>query len=185
MTTTVDEDTTGVNVEADDSDDEGNEKVDGRKNRTRDFSKFSESHQSLANYVNSNPEFQAAGLPTLTPGQVKALLALRTDWADTPQRKAEREARKAEREAEKAEFVGMTDEEIKSEKAARRAEKQAAKLQAKIDEALAKARAIREGKDASGADLVAAVEAQQNGSVENEDSTESEDKPRRRIGRNR
>lgn len=180
--TVVDENTTAVEVETDDN---GEEKVDGRKNRTRDFSKFTEAHQSLADYINSNPEYQAAGLQGITPNHVKAVLSLRTEWADTPERKAEREARKAEREEEKSQFAGMTDEEIKAEKAARRAEKQASKLQAKIDAALAKAKAIREGKDASGADLVAAVEAQQNGSVESGESGESEEKPKRRIGRNR
>lgn len=181
--TVTDENTTAVDVEEDDSDENGEEKVDGRKNRTRDFSKFSEVHQSLASYINNNETYQASGQEDITPNQVKAVLALRGEWADTPERKAEREARKAEREAEKAQYAGMTDEEIKAEKAAKRAEKQAEKLQAKIDAALAKARALREGKDASGADLVAAVEAQQNGSEAPE--PESEDRPRRRIGRNR
>lgn len=140
-----------------------NKTESGRKERERDFSKFSESHQSLADYINADEKVIEAGITGITPNQVKAVLALRNDWADTPERKAEREARKAEREAEKAEFAGLTAEEVKAERAARRAEKQAEKLEARVKEALEKAARIREGKDATGADLAAAVEAQQNG----------------------
>lgn len=128
----------------------------------RDFTKHSDDNVSLAEFINADAKVQEAGI-TVTPAQVKAVLALRNDWADTPERKAEREARKAEREAEKKQFEGLTDEEIKAEKAARRAEKSAAKMQEKVQEALDRAAAIRSGKDLSGSDLAAAVEAQQNG----------------------
>jgi hypothetical protein len=128
----------------------------------RDFTKHTEDNASLAEFINADEKVKEAGI-TVTPFQVKAILALRSDWADTPERKAEREKRKAEREAEKKQFAGMTDEEIKAEKAARRAEKSAEKMQAKVQEALDRAKAIREGKDLSGADLAAAVESQQNG----------------------
>lgn len=130
--------------------------------RERDFSKYTEAHESLANFINEDEKVKEAGLE-ISPNLVKAVLALRGDWADTPERKAEREARKREREEEKKQFVGMTEEEIKAEKAARRAERTAQKMQEKVAEALARAAALREGKDASGADLAAAVEAQQNG----------------------
>jgi len=135
----------------------------GRKPGERDFTKFTDDHQGLANFVNADPKFVEAGIESVTPNQVKAILALRTDYNDTPERKALKEERKAAREAEKAEFAGMDPEQVKAEKAARRAEKQAEKMQARVAEALAKAQAIREGRDASGADLAAAVEAQQNG----------------------
>lgn len=161
------------------------EKEDGRKNRERDFTKTSDSHQELADFINSNDKYAeavAAGVTTpVTANQVKAILALRTDYADTPEKKAEREARKAEREAEAQKYAGLTKEEIAAEKAAKRAETQAAKLQKRVEEALAKAAALREGKDASGADLAAEIEASQNGSVA---ETEAEgDEPKRRIGR--
>lgn len=139
------------------------EKKDGRKERERDFTKYRESDESLATYINADAKVQEAGI-TLTPNQVKAVLSLRTEWADTPERKAEREARKREREEEKKQFAGLTDEQIAAEKKARRAEKQAEKMQAKVQEALDRAAALREGKDLSGKDLAAAVEAAQNGS---------------------
>jgi hypothetical protein len=129
----------------------------------RDFTKYTEAHESLANYINADEKVKEAGLE-ISPNLVKAVLALRTEWADTPERKAEREERKRQREEEKKQFAGMSDEEIKAEKAARRAERTAQKMQAKVAEALARAAALREGKDLSGADLAAAVESAQNGS---------------------
>lgn len=145
------------------------EKVDGRKERERDFSKFTEAHQSLADYINADAKVVEAGIVGITPNQVKAVLALRTEWADTPERKAEREQRKLAREEEKKEFAGLTDEEIKAEKAARRAESSAKKMQAKVQEALDRAAALREGKDLGGKELAEAVEAAQNGTVVDEE----------------
>lgn len=152
-------------VESDDS-----TQTDGRK--SRDFSKFTEKHQELADYINSHPDVVSAGIPAITPNQVKAAFALRGEFNDTPEVKAAREERRKQREEEKKQFAGMTPEEIKAEKAAKRAEAQAAKLEARVKEALAKAQAIREGKDASGEDVAAAVEAKQ-------------DDSKRKIGRRR
>jgi hypothetical protein len=148
-------------VEANDSD---------KANKARDFSKFRPAHQELADYVNAN-----SGLDPVTPNQVKAILALKTEFAGSPEQKAAREERKAALAAEKAKFAGLTAEEIKAERSARRAEAQAEKLQARVAEALAKAQALREGKDASGADLAAAVEA--------EVGTVEDGEKKRRFGR--
>lgn len=158
------------------------EKADGRKERERDFSKHTVAHQELADFVNADEKFVEAGIAPVNANQVKAILALRTDFNDTPEKIAERAARKAEREELEKKFAGLTKEEIVAEKAAARAETQAAKLQKRVEEALAKAAALREGKDASGADLAAEIEASQNGSVP-EPEADSEDEPKRRIGR--
>jgi hypothetical protein len=128
---------------------------DDKANKNRDFTKFRPAHQELADFVNAN-----SGLDPVTPNQIKAILALRTDFANSPEVKAAREERKAKAAEEKAKFAGLTQEEIKSERAARRAEAQAAKLQARVAEALAKAQALRENKDATGEDIAAAVEAE-------------------------
>lgn len=132
-----------------------------RAERTRDFTKFRPQHEEFANFINSHPEWKKAELGDITPNQVKAVLALKVDFNDTPEQKAAREQRKAELEEQKREFEGMTPEQIKAEKAARRAEKQAEKLEAQIREAREKAEALRSGKAATGADLAAAVEANQ------------------------
>lgn len=129
--------------------------------KAHDFSKFRPMHEDLANYVNAH-----SGLDAVTPNQVKAILTLRAEYASTPEVKAAREARKAEREAEKQKFAGLTPEEIKAERAARRAEKQAEKLQARVAEALAKAQALRENKEATGEDIASAVEEAVEGTSE-------------------
>ena len=143
---------------------------DKKTERGRDFSKFRPAHQELADFVNAH-----SGLDPISPNQVKALLALRTDFNNTAEVKAQREARKAELAAEKAKFNGMTDAQIKAEKAARRAEAQAAKLQARVAEAQAKAEALRNAQAASGEDLASAVESAQNG----------DDSKRPKLSRNR
>lgn len=158
-------------------DDEVTSKATGseKDGRARDFSKFTEKHQELADYINSHEDYVKAGLAPITPNQVKAAFALRTEFNDTPEVKEAREARKAQLAEEKKQYAGLTLEQIKAEKAAKRAEAQAAKLQARVQEALAKAQAIREGKDASGEDVAAAVEAAQ---------AEDDSAPqKRRIGR--
>lgn len=137
------------------------ESADEANKRERDFTKFRPSHEELADFINNHPEWKAAEQGDVTPNQVKAILALKTDFNDTPEKRAEREARKRELEEEKKLFAGMTPEQIAQEKAARKAEKQAEKLQAKIDEARKRAEELRSGKAASGADLAAAVEANQ------------------------
>lgn len=143
--------------------------------KSRDFTKFTEKHQELADYINANADFVKAELDAVTPGQVKAFLALRAEFSNTPEVKAAREARKIQLEEEKKLYAGLTAEEIKAEKAAKRAEAQAAKLQARVQEALAKAQAIREGKDASGEDVAAAVDA----------AVGDDSEGKRRIGRKR
>ena len=164
-----DEDTTGE--ENENETEEGGER--GRK-KDRDFTKFRDSHRELADYVNAN-----SGLPAVSPNQIKAILALRSDFNNTPEQVAKREEAKQRREAEAKKYEGMSDEQIKAAKAADLVEKQVAKMEARIQEAKAKAAALREGKEASGTDLAAQVEAQQNGAKTSEDSG------KRRIGRNR
>lgn len=149
------------------------------ESKSRDFTKFTEKHQELADYINANADFVKAELDAVTPGQVKAILALRAEFSNTPEVKAAREARKIQLAEEKKLYAGLTAEEIKAEKAAKRAEAQAAKLQARVEAALAKAQAIREGKDASGADVAAAVDAAVG------DSAADDSGEKRRIGRKR
>lgn len=188
QTVTADEDTTAAEATGSENGDE----TDDEK-KSRDFSKFTEKHKELADFINANEDYQKAELSAITPQQVKAVLALRTDFNDTPEVKAERAKRKAEREEEKKQFEGLSAEQIKAEKAARRAEATADKLRKRVEEAMAKAAAIREGKDASGEDVAAAVEAAQSVSatpvVEDEavqGSLEDEDAPQKRtIGRQR
>lgn len=149
---------------------------DKSKGRARDFTKFRPSHQELADFINQHEEWKTAGLGDVTPNQVKAVLALRSDFNDTPEQKEAREARKRELAEEKKQFEGMTPEQIKNEKAARRAEKQAEKLEQQIREAREKAEALRSGKAATGEDLAAAVEA-------NQAAEASGDAPKRTLGR--
>lgn len=149
---------------------------DDEKGRKRDFTKFRPSHKELADFIAEHPEFKESGVTPPSPEQVKAVLALRSDFNDTPEQKAAREKRKAELAEEKKQFEGMTPEQVKAEKAARRAEKQAASLEAKIAEARQKAADLRSGKTATGADLAAAVESAQNG-AEKPKTTISKGKP--------
>jgi len=148
--------------------------TDDASGKSRDFTKFTEKHQELADYINAHPDYLNAGLAPLTANQIKAAFTLRTEFNNTPEVKAARAARKAQLEEEKKQYAGLTAEEIKAEKAAKRAEAQAAKLQARVEEALKKAQAIREGKDASGEDVAAAVEA-----------AVGDDEGKRKIGRRR
>ena len=167
VTVVEDEDTTGAADASDGDDDEDS--------KSRDFTKFTKKHEEIAAFINANEDYVKAGLEPLTAGQVKAAFALRTDFNKTPEALAAAAERKAKREAEKEKYAGLTAEQIKTEKAAARAEEQAKKLQARVQAALAKAQAIREGKDASGEDVAAAVEAEQG-----ETPAEA---PKRRIGR--
>lgn len=148
------------------------------KKRGRDFTKFRPAHQQLADYVNAH-----SGLDPITPNQVKALLALRVDFNNLPEQVSERAARKAEREAAKTKYDGMNADQIKAAKAAERAERQAAKLEARVNEAKAKAEALRSSVTASGEDLAAAVEAAQAESAQAESADKGDEK--RRIGRRR
>ena len=146
------------------------ETAEQRSLRQRDFTKFTAKHQELANYINAH-----SGLDAITPNQVKAALILRTDFNNTPEQVAKRDQRKAELAAEKEKFAGLTDVQIKAEKAARRAEAQAQKMQARVDEARKKAEELRSAAAASGEDLASAVESAQNG----------EETKRPRLSRNR
>ena len=143
-----------------------------RKKRDRDFTKFRPQHAELAEYVNEN-----SGLPPVSPQQVKAILALRTDFNNLPGQIAERELRKQTLAAERSKYECMSDEQIKAAKAADRVERQASKLRKRLEEAVAKAEAIRHGSEAGDEDLAAAVEAEQEGF---DDSSS-----KRRFGRNR
>ena len=145
----------------------------GRK-RERDFTKFATVHQELADYINTH-----SGLEPVTPNQVKAMLALRLDFDNTPEKIAAREARKAAVAIENARYEGMTEAEKTVAKAIKAAEDQAARLVKKAEEAMAKARELAAAATGSGEDLAKVVEAEQNGS----DSTEGE--TRTRLGRNR
>lgn len=122
--------------------------------KRRDFTKFRPQHAELAEFVNMH-----SGLEPVTPQQVKAVLALRTDFNNTADQVTKREARKAEIEAEKTKYEGMNDEQIKAAKAADRVERQAEKLRKRLNEALAKADSIRHSGDSSVADLAATVDA--------------------------
>lgn len=139
-----------------------------RKPRTRDFTKHSGLHVDLANYINEH-----SGIEPVTPNQVKAVLSLKTDFANTPEARLARETRKAEKEAEKSKYAGMTDDQIKAIKASRRAEAQAARLQAKAQAAMDRAKALAAEAEGSGEDLAAVFEAA--GESEN-------DEPRTRRG---
>ena len=178
-----DEDTTAADTQHDDDndDDEGGR---GRK-KDRDFTKFREMHQELADFVNLN-----SGLEPVTPNQVKAILTLRSDFNDTPEQAAKRAEAKRRRDEEAKKYEGLTAEQIKAAKAADRVEKQAEKLEKRLAEAREKARLIREGKEATGEDIAAAVAAAQNGTAEAEPTPQVEaenedDAPQRRIGRRR
>jgi septal ring factor EnvC (AmiA/AmiB activator) len=156
-------------LEGESTDNEG-----GKRGRSadRDFTKHSQLHADIAEFVNAN-----SGLEPVTPHQVKAVLLLRSDFGNSPEQKQAREQRKAEREAENKMYEGLTEDEKKLVKATKRAEENLAKSQARAAEALAKAAQLREQAEASGEDLAQAVESEQNG-------TESGGR-RRGIGRNR
>lgn len=176
MTATIED--TGTNAEG--LEDEGSadevetENSGGKRGRKRDFTKSSEHYDSLANFVNTHSDWVNAELGEVTPLQIKAILALKGEFTETPEAKAAREARKAEREAEKAQYAGMTDEQIKAAKAAKRAQDQYEKLQAKAAEAQEKAEKLRAAASGSAEDLQAVVESEQNGS--------DEDEPKKRRG---
>lgn len=149
MTATVEAEATEV-TETDSVDENKAPGKRGRKAEPRDFSVWREDHESFANYINElYPDV------AITPAQVKASFLLRGDWANTPERLAEREAskartaeeaearaqRKAEKEAEKALEESLSPEEkekrkerTKAVKAAERAAKRAEELRKKAEE---------------------------------------------------
>jgi hypothetical protein len=144
-----------------------------RKGRTadRNFQTFNKMHQEVADYVNAH-----SGLDAVSPQQVKAVLLLRADFANSDEQKQLREAHKAEREAEKKVFEGLDPEDVKAIKAANRAKASLALAEARAAEALARAAELRTANEASGEDLAAAV-----GDAQGE--AQSEGGERRRIRR--
>lgn len=89
----------------------------------RDFTMITDLHIEIANYVNAR-----SGLPPVTPHQVKAVLALRSDHMRSPERVAARQAVQAAREqaqrekaAAEARYAGLTDEQKAAVKRAERA----------------------------------------------------------------
>lgn len=175
--TTLEED---VSVEVEAPTEETSEtKKKGRK-RDLDFTKFSEANQQLADYVNAH-----SGLDPVSGNQVKAILTLKQDWYTTPEQESRRAAVKAARAATAAKYEGLSKEQIAIEKAAEKAEKQAAKLRQRVEDALARAKAIREGKTASGEDIAAAVEAEQAPAFSDTPVTQEPEQKRGRFGRNR
>lgn len=182
---TVTDEGVDVQVEAEDDNAETNENESdgtGGRKKDRDFTKFREQHQELADFVNAN-----SGLDPITPNHIKAVQALVSDFRETPEQAAKREEAKKRREADKAKYAGLSDEQVKAQKAADKVQKQADKLQERLNEALAKAQRIRNGEEATGTDVAAAVEASQNGHVEAEATPEVEPEAEtpRRIGKRR
>lgn len=151
--TAVIEDTTPDTTEVEGD----NETAEQKKARERDFSKHTDKHADLAEFVNADEDFVKAGLDKVSPGQVKAILALRTDWGNSPAQAEERAARKAQRDAEAKQYEGKTPEQIKALKAAKRLNEQEAKLQKRIDEARAKAKEFETAAAGNGEDLAALV----------------------------
>ena len=147
---TVTEDATEeTTLEGDETETEG-----GKRGRSadRDFTKFNQMHADVAEYVNTH-----SGLDPLTPNQIKAVLLLRSDFANSPEQKQSREQRKAQREAEAKLYEGLSDDEIKLLKANKRAEENYRKSQERAAEVLKKAQELREAHEASGEDLAAAA----------------------------
>lgn len=171
MTAVMDEMETEVTPDVEETENEPKRK----RGRVRDFTKSSPHYDELADFINAN-----SGLDAVTPLQVKATLALKTDFANLPEQKAAREARKAQREAEAKQYEGMSDDQIKAAKAAKRVEAQAEKLAARAKEALEKAQKLQNAAAGSGEDLAAFVESQNAKAAE---SASTESKKRRGIGR--
>lgn len=170
---TITEDTTdATDLAEDNSADEVENEGGAKRGRKRDFTKSSEHYDNLTEFVNGHEDWTSAGLGTVTPLQVKAILALRTDFNNTPEQVALREQRKAEKQAEEAKYDGLSKEQIKAQKLADRAEKQAEKLQEKAREALEKAQALKAQATGSAEDLQAVVESEQ----------DEADEPKKRRG---
>ena len=183
MTSTVD---APEGVDVDES--EGTTTVDESKKRgrnpDRDFTKFVQRHQDLADFINAHEAFQAAGLPEVTPNVVKVVQLLAEDFRNTPEQIAARKQREQERKNEEKEFQGLDPEEIKELKAANRKAKQLAEVQERRQALLDKARQIRESNEASGEDLETASQADSETDSETE-SGASEPGKRGRGIRNR
>lgn len=152
---TVTDETVDVNTTVESQ--EPQKETRGRR-KERDFTKYRLRDEELANYVNEH-----SGLDPVTPNQIKAILALRLDWGNTPGQKELRDQRKIKREIDKSKYEGMSPEQITASKAADRAARQAAKLEEKAREAMEKAQHLAAAAAGSGEDLAAFVESQQSG----------------------
>ena len=172
----------------------------GRKREVRDFTVWRDDHESFANFINEN----YPGVD-ITPGQVKAAFLLRSEWSNTPERLAEREAareaneadkiarkeRAERRKAERAKYANETEEEKaarkereKTQKAAERAAKRAAELMAKAKE-LREAAGLVEEADASDPEAAFTEIAGEQPAEDTVTEVEfSEAKPKRRGRRN-
>jgi len=155
-----------------------NDSDSGTKKREQDFTKHRDFHEELASFINSHPKYVEANLGDLSPGQVKAVLTLRGDYANTPERIALRAEAKAKAAEEAKQYEGLTPEQVKARKAAARVDAQVAKFEAKAKEARERAEKLRNEASASGEDLAAVVASQQESVPEPEDET-----PTKRFGR--
>lgn len=177
---TEDEDTT-TGTDENETPQDG-ETAEETAKRGRDFSKVRPYHEQLAAFVN-----ERSGLDPVTANQIKAVLALRTDYGNTDEAKQAREARHAELEAAKLKYAGLTPDQVKAKKAAERAQEQAERMQKKAAEAVAKAQQLAAAASGSGEDLQSVVQASQTQPETQTDSDESEEAPktRRGLGRRR
>lgn len=156
MTDTAVEETTEENTTPAETSSEATDESGETKEQSRDFTKTRPNHDELTAFINAHPEYQKAELADLTPGQVKAVLALRADFNKLPEQVAARAKRKEELAAEKSKYDGMSPEQIKAAKAADRADKAAETAKRKAEEAVAKAEALRAQATGSIAEAVAA-----------------------------
>lgn len=163
------EETTAPEVETEESSED-------KTPRRRDFSVVRSYHEELAAFVN-----ERSGLDPISANQIKAVLTLRTDFGNTDDQKAARDARKAARAAEAVKYEGLSPEQVKATKALARAETQAEKLRKRADETLARARELAANPVASGEDLQEVVESASEGT----EAEEAAEKPRRGLGRRR
>lgn len=111
--------------------------VSGRRVRQWDFSKWSPSHESLRDFVNSR-----SGLD-ITAAQVKAVMVLRREWHGSPTQVAERFRRKEELARERRLYGRETPEQRKTRKAADRMQKTADRIARKAAELQEQMRQMR------------------------------------------
>ena len=134
------------------------------RNPDRDFSKFAQRHQDLADFINAR-----SGLAPISPNIVKAVQLLSDDFRNTPEQVAARKDREEKRKAEDAEFAGLSPEEKKELRAANRRKKALEEVEERRKELLEKAKRIRESSDANGADVADAVNTAAEANAEDPD----------------
>ena len=89
------------------------------RERDRDFTKVSQRHEKLAEYINAN-----SGLDPISANVVKAVQLLAADYSHTDEAQAEREAAKAAKAEAEKQYAGLSEEDKKE---LRKAERAAAK----------------------------------------------------------